>query len=86
MLHYLEKALAKPTPSRRSFLKLSAGAVGGLLIGGALPRAASAMGDDGFVQAFVHITPDNIVTVLSKHLDKGQGAATGLATLVAEAA
>lgn len=84
MLHYLEKALAKPTPSRRSFLKLSAGAFGGLLIGGALPRAASAMGDDGFAQAFVHITPDNIVTVLSKHLDKGQGAATGLATLVAE--
>lgn len=84
MLHYLEKALATPAPSRRSFLKLSAGAVGGLLIGGAIPQTARAMGDDAFAQPFVHITPDNIVTVLSKHLDKGQGAATGLATLVAE--
>lgn len=84
MLHYLDKALEAPKPSRRSFLKLSAGALGGLLIGGALPHAARANGDDAFVQPFVHITPDNTVTVLVKHLDKGQGAATGLATLVAE--
>jgi isoquinoline 1-oxidoreductase beta subunit len=33
---------------------------------------------------FVTITPDNKVIVLSKHLDKGQGTATGLATLVAD--
>ena len=30
------------------------------------------------------IRPDNTVVVISKHLDKGQGAATGLATLVAD--
>ncbi len=30
------------------------------------------------------ISPDNVVTVLIKHQDKGQGAATGLSTLVAE--
>ena len=34
--------------------------------------------------AFVIVAPDNTVTVIIKHLDKGQGAATGLATLVAE--
>ena len=33
---------------------------------------------------FVRIAPDNTVTVILKHLDKGQGIATGLATLVAD--
>lgn len=84
MLHYLEQALTAPAPSRRTFLKLSAGTIGGLLIGASLPRGAQAMGEGGFTQPFVHITPDGTVTVLIKHLDKGQGAATGLATLVAE--
>jgi len=34
--------------------------------------------------AFVHIHPDNTVTVIIKHLEMGQGTFTGLATLVAE--
>jgi isoquinoline 1-oxidoreductase beta subunit len=34
--------------------------------------------------AFVRIGEDNIVTVLSKHVEMGQGAYTGLATIVAE--
>ncbi|MEB4589442.1 xanthine dehydrogenase family protein molybdopterin-binding subunit [Candidatus Thiothrix sp. Deng01] len=34
--------------------------------------------------AFVRITPDNIVTVIIKHLEMGQGSHTGLATLVAD--
>jgi isoquinoline 1-oxidoreductase beta subunit len=33
---------------------------------------------------FVRIAADNTVTVVVKHLDKGQGIATGLATIVAE--
>lgn len=87
MLHYLNKALPTPTPTRRTFLKMTAGAVGGLLIGAVVPGRAVAMTDpasEGMATPFVHITPDNRVIVLSKHLDKGQGAATGLATLVAE--
>lgn len=34
--------------------------------------------------AFVRITPDNVVTVIAKHLEMGQGAYTGLATILAD--
>ncbi|MFO8212508.1 hypothetical protein R2K36_34165, partial [Pseudomonas aeruginosa] len=34
--------------------------------------------------AFIIVAPDNTVTVLAKHLDKGQGIVTGLATIAAE--
>jgi isoquinoline 1-oxidoreductase subunit beta len=34
--------------------------------------------------AFIRIAPDNTVTVMIKHLDKGQGVTTGLRTIVAE--
>lgn len=85
MLHLLQKPLEAAQPSRRSFLKISAGAVGGLVLAMNLPRAAQAAAGDGeLIQPFVHIRPDNTVVVLSKHLDKGQGTATGLATLVAD--
>ncbi|SHH94502.1 xanthine dehydrogenase family protein molybdopterin-binding subunit [Marivita hallyeonensis] len=89
MFHYLEKTLASQVvaPTRRTFLKLSAGAVGGLLIGGGVAPIRDAQAStpaEAFVQPFVHITPDNQVTVIVKHLDMGQGSANGLATLVAD--
>ena len=76
-------------PSRRAFLKLSgSGFVLGLAavpVSGGLPANTAEAGvPAGLSDAFLKIAPDNTVTVIIKHLDKGQGAATGLATLVAE--
>lgn len=73
-------------PSRRSLLKI-AGA--GLILGFAplprLARSAMAATPETFAPSpYLIVARDNTVTVIIKHLDKGQGAATGLATLVAE--
>ncbi|PWC34496.1 twin-arginine translocation pathway signal protein [Azospirillum sp. TSO35-2] len=81
-----------PTPSRRSFLKAVGAGGGALVIGAHLPMPALAaeaapkiIGPaDPRPQLFIIIAPDNTVTVLAKHLDKGQGIVTGLATIVAE--
>lgn len=45
---------------------------------------ASELQDNFVPNAFVRISSDDIVTVLSKHIEFGQGAHTGMATLVAE--
>lgn len=66
--------------SRREMLQLTVGAGAGLVLG---VRPAASAGPAIF-NPFVRISPDGLVTVIAKHLDKGQGAATGLATLVAE--
>ncbi len=76
-------------PTRRGFLRLSAGAGAGLVIGASVPGIGSARttrvpAGEGAFTPFVRISPDGIVTVLIKHIDRGQGTATGLATLVAE--
>lgn len=79
-----------PRPSRRSFLQMSAIAAGGLVIGLGAPARVALAGASGETAAgdmftpFVRISPDGLVTVLNKHLDMGQGNATGLATLVAD--
>lgn len=75
-----------PELSRRDLLK--AGAATALLIGfqltpGGRARAA-AMPTSAVPNAFVRIGSDDTVTVLSKHLEMGQGTYTGLATILAE--
>jgi len=73
--------------SRRGFLQGAAG----LTLGLSLPAFAAKVGAAA-AQAvapfeptpFLRIGADNTVTVLSKHLEMGQGTYTGLATIVAE--
>ena len=88
---YLKPRAAPAVPSRRAFLKVMAASTGILAVGSILPDAAAAAQESAAPppfpkqpDAFVRIAPDNSVTVVVKHLDKGQGIATGLATIVAE--
>jgi len=86
--------LANPRATRRDFLK-SAGSIGavaltiGFELGGATRRAfgapASPVAAAGFTpNAFLRIGSDSSVTVIAKHVEMGQGAYTGIATIVAE--
>jgi len=77
--------------SRRQFLKAGAVAAPGLLIGFYIPERRMALAQLAGQQApvfapnaFVRIATDNTVTVISKHIEVGQGIYTGLATLLAE--
>ncbi|NML04177.1 xanthine dehydrogenase family protein molybdopterin-binding subunit [Sphingomonas sp. G-3-2-10] len=73
------------TPTRRGFIAST-----GLVLGMALPMGKAAQAAPGQApapfapNAFVRVGPDNLVTVVIKHVEFGQGPATGLATLVAE--
>src|SRR6187549_3529809 len=62
---------------------------GALVIGMALPigglKAQAPAGPPPIhPNAFIHIGDDDIVTILSKHIEFGQGPYTGLATIAAE--
>jgi isoquinoline 1-oxidoreductase beta subunit len=74
-----------PRPTRRGFLRATAAAsltVGFSPLLGRIASAAEA-GPNPF-EAYLTIDPDSTVTVLSAHMDMGQGIYTGIATLVAE--
>ena len=77
-------------PSRRLFLGVTALSAAGFLVGcgESKPPAATKGGAVAAVDAtmnwFVRVGSDNTVTVLIKHIEFGQGTATGLSTLVAE--
>ena len=80
---------AAQTPLSRRFVLAAMGGAGiGLVLGlkadvaHAAPAGANAAGQA--FNPFVKIAPDGTVTVIVKHLDKGQGIATGLATLAAD--
>lgn len=73
-------------PTRRGFLQST-----GLVLGMALPIGQAAKAAPGQTtglpfapNAFVRVGTDNLVTVIIKHVEFGQGPATGLATLVAD--
>lgn len=74
--------------SRRAFLKTAASA--GLVLGFYLPgggrgaRAAAAAAPPSAPNAFLHIAPDNSVTVAVNRLEFGQGVHTALPMLIAE--
>ena len=79
-----------PVAKRRQFLKASAGAAGGLVIGFYLPGAHKIAAAQAAAKpatapnAFLRIARDGAVTVQVKHLEFGQGVMTSLPMLVAE--
>jgi isoquinoline 1-oxidoreductase beta subunit len=87
-------ALARPAQgglSRRGFIKAGAVAGGGLVLGFVMPgasrlvQAAAAPAPAPSVpNAFLHIAPDNTVTVMVNRLEFGQGVHTALPMLIAE--
>lgn len=68
---------------RRDFLRVIALGSAGFAIGVELHAADAPATSTGFGD-FVRIGADDTVTVVIKHLDKGQGVTTGLTTIVAE--
>ena len=77
-------------PSRRRFLKSSAAVGGGLFVGFTLTSCSSgplpiAHVDGSFVaNAFIQVTPENVVRFFCPRDEMGQGVTTGLGTLIAE--
>lgn len=89
----LNKIIPDLTPasietSRRRFLFGASAVAGGLMVGlRATPvTAASGKAADAAnpLAGYIHIAPDNSVTILSSQFDMGQGPYHGLATLVVE--
>ena len=87
--------LVRPSLSRRGFLQVIGLSGAGFMIGcgessdtepvaDAGPAAAPEPVTHSVMGPFVKVGSDNTVTVLVKHLDKGQGITTGLPTIVAE--
>jgi isoquinoline 1-oxidoreductase beta subunit len=80
-----------PTLDRRSFLRVTALAGGGMVVAAYLDPVARVFGQGQqappitFVpNAFVKVTPDNIVTIMAKNPEIGQGVKTSLPMLIAE--
>lgn len=86
--------MSSPTPSlsRRDFIRVSALSGGGFMLSLALPgevwaQASQALDDTAKVFTpgpFIKITPENIITILAKSPETGQGVRTSLPMIVAE--
>ncbi|MBI4888616.1 MAG: xanthine dehydrogenase family protein molybdopterin-binding subunit [Acidobacteria bacterium] len=79
------------TLDRRSFLRVTALAGGGMMVAAYLDPVASVFGQApqappvGFLpNAFVKVTADNLVTIIAKNPEIGQGVKTSLPMLIAE--
>jgi isoquinoline 1-oxidoreductase beta subunit len=85
----LEK-LARFDFSRRDFMKSAAATAGAFVLGTYIPFQESAQAQvppQTFPydpNVFLKISPENVVTLVSKHFEMGQGATTGMAAVVAE--
>lgn len=75
------------SPTRRT-LMVGAASAGGALLVGCSPADVLGIGtpkmDFGAFGPFIRIEPDGWVTVVSKHIEVGQGSHAGLAAMVAE--
>lgn len=81
-----QKLLGQEGVSRRDVV-VGATLVGGALLVGCSPADLMSAGskvDIGAFGPFIQFDPDGAVTVLSKHIEFGQGSITGLAAIVAE--
>ncbi|HET7041523.1 MAG TPA: molybdopterin cofactor-binding domain-containing protein, partial [Gemmatimonadales bacterium] len=73
------------TVDRRTFVKATVVAGAGLALAFELPGCAPAPAGPGSdLNAFLRVEPDGSVVVTAKHVEMGQGAYTGLATILAE--
>jgi isoquinoline 1-oxidoreductase subunit beta len=82
---FAKRRAASFRPSRRQFLVGAAVAGAGLTIGfDAKAQAPAAAAVPNPFAGYLRIGTDNSVTVLSAHMDMGQGVYNGIATLVAE--
>src|SRR2546428_8779957 len=72
------------TIDRRDFLKVSALAGGGLLVGFRFGPAEAAGSDVFAPNVFVRITPDGAITLVSKNPEVGQGIKTTFPMILAE--
>ncbi len=81
-----------PSLSRRDFIRVSSLAGGGFVLSLSLPgnawgQATHALDDTAKVftpSPFIKITPENIITILAKNPETGQGVKTSLPMIVAE--
>src|SRR5688572_11318330 len=75
---------------RRSFLRVSALAGGGLMLATYVEPIAEAAGllpgeaDTQLVNAFIKIAPDGAITIIAKNPEIGQGVKTSMPMLIAE--
>jgi isoquinoline 1-oxidoreductase beta subunit len=80
--------MKRPELHRRDFLRIAGAAASGLIVGFHLPRRLPlglVRADGAFApNAFVRISPEDVITVVVNKSEMGQGVHTSLAMLVAE--